>query len=64
MRLITIIAIVPLLASCASLGLYDMSDEWCAAHTLASPARCPDHQERVAVRHSERVAGSELQRND
>ena len=64
MRLIAIVAIVPLLASCANVGLYNMSDEWCAAHMLASPARCPDHQERVAVKASERVADNELRRND
>lgn len=64
MRVTVIIAIVPLLASCANLGLYNMSDEWCAAHTLASPARCPDHQERVAAKESDRVAESELRRSE
>jgi len=34
-------ALIPLLTSCASIGLYDMSDEWCAHHLDASAARCP-----------------------
>lgn len=47
-------ALMPLLTSCASLGLYDMSDEWCAKHLDASMARCPGHpaqqdQDRVAA---------------
>jgi hypothetical protein len=64
MRITAIVAIVPLLASCASLGLYNMSDEWCATHTLASPARCPERQERVAVEDKERVADNVIQRHD
>ena len=39
-----LIAIVPLLASCASSGLYNMSAEWCARHLEASTARCPENQ--------------------
>jgi hypothetical protein len=37
------IALVPLLASCASSGLYNMSDEWCTKHLDASAARCPEN---------------------
>jgi hypothetical protein len=48
MRLTAIVALVPLLASCASSGLYNMSDDWCATHLLASTARCPDHRQAVA----------------
>ena len=39
-----VIAAVPLLASCASLGLYNMSDEWCAGHLDATAAKCPANQ--------------------
>jgi hypothetical protein len=43
MRITSIGALVFLLASCASSGLYNMSDDWCAAHLNASAARCrPD----------------------
>ena len=45
---IALVALVPLLASCASSGLYDMSDDWCSAHLDASAARCPRDQKRVA----------------
>jgi len=38
------IVVAPLLASCASSGLYNMSDEWCARHLDASAARCPESQ--------------------
>jgi hypothetical protein len=37
-------AVMPLLASCASSGLYDMSDDWCARHINASAAHCPVNQ--------------------
>jgi len=39
-----IIAVVPLLSSCASTGLYYMSDDWCARHSDASAARCPENR--------------------
>jgi hypothetical protein len=40
------IVFIPLmLASCASLGLYNMSDEWCARHADATAARCPENQD-------------------
>jgi len=35
---------LPLLASCASSGLYIMSDEWCERHLDASAAHCPENQ--------------------
>jgi hypothetical protein len=38
------IAVTPLLASCASSGLYYMSDDWCERHLNASAARCPGNQ--------------------
>jgi hypothetical protein len=42
------IVFVPLmLASCASSGLYNMSDEWCAMHADATAARCPGNQNQV-----------------
>jgi len=61
MRIVLIAALVPLLASCASSGLYYMSDSWCAAHPGASLARCPQKNEerRVAVNDREHVADSE-----
>lgn len=39
------IASIPLLASCAGPGLFNMSDEWCARHADATVARCPGNQE-------------------
>lgn len=39
------IAFVPLLASCAGPGLFNMSDEWCARHSDATAAQCPGNQE-------------------
>jgi hypothetical protein len=35
---VTLLALA--LSSCASSGLYAMSDEWCEKHPDASPARC------------------------
>ena len=43
-RALIVVVVVPLLASFASSGLYNMSDEWCARHVDASPARCPENQ--------------------
>ena len=40
----TLIAVTPLLASCASSGFYYMSDDWCARHLEAGAARCPENQ--------------------
>lgn len=50
--------LVPLLASCASSGLYNMSDEWCGAHLNASAARCPQNNDerRVAAKEPARAA--------
>ena len=42
--LAALIAVAPLLASCASSGLYNMSNEWCAKHLDATAARCPGNQ--------------------
>src|SRR5437667_11566553 len=39
------IVVAPLLASCASSGLYNMSDEWCARNLDATAARRPENQE-------------------
>lgn len=39
------IALIPLLASCAGPGLFNMSDQWCAKHTDATAARCFGNQE-------------------
>jgi len=66
MRIALIAAVVPLLASCASSGLYDMSDDWCTAHPGASVARCPGKEEdgRVAVSETEHAGGSEVAAND
>ena len=52
LKLTVCIALIPLLTSCASIGLYNMSDEWCAKHLDASAARCPtaqQDQDRVAA---------------
>jgi len=57
MRLfIPIVALGPLLASCASSGLYNMSDDWCAAHVNASTSRCPLDRPRVADNQRQRAA--------
>jgi hypothetical protein len=40
-----LILFTPLLASCASSGLYNMSDQWCAGHAQASTAQCPRSQQ-------------------
>jgi len=56
MRIIFIGVLVPLLAACASSGLYNMSDEWCATHVSATPSRCPQDPERNAHSEGERVA--------
>jgi len=58
-RVSVIAAIVPLLACCASTGVYNMTDEWCAQHLSASAARCADRQERVAD-HQQRIAANEV----
>ena len=62
MRIALIAVLVPLLASCASSGLYNMSDEWCAAHLDASIARCSrkDEERRVAANDREHVTDSEV----
>jgi hypothetical protein len=57
-RITSIVALVLLLASCASSGLYNMSDNWCAAHLNASAARCLPDQQRVADKDRERVANN------
>jgi hypothetical protein len=49
LRVTAIIAFVPVVASCASSGLYNMSDEWCAVHLDATAPRCPKDQGRVAL---------------
>lgn len=48
-RVAAIVAMMPLLASCASSGLYNMSDDWCDAHLTASQAHCPEHQQPVVA---------------
>jgi hypothetical protein len=64
MRIAYLVALVPLLASCASSGLYNMSDEWCAAHVSASASRCPLDRQREAEKGGERVADNMVGRND
>jgi hypothetical protein len=61
MRITSIVALVLLLASCASSGLYNMSDNWCAEHLNASAARCLPDPQRVADRELERVANNSKQ---
>jgi hypothetical protein len=61
MRITSIVALVLLLASCASSGLYNMSDNWCAAHLNASAARCLPDQQRIADKELERVANNSKQ---
>jgi hypothetical protein len=64
-----IVVLAPLLASCASSGLYNMSDEWCSAHMNASEARCPKDLKRVAhndvaPNDNQRVASNHERRSD
>ena len=63
-RTTAVLALIPLLGSCASSGLYYMSDDWCAAHVSASAARCPRGQERVVHNNSERVADNETRQSN
>jgi len=51
--------LVPLLSSCGSGGLFNMSDDWCRAHLNASEARCGTREQRVANRTSESSADSD-----
>lgn len=62
-RVAAIAAIVPLLACCASTGVYYMTDEWCAEHLSASAARCADRQERIAD-HQQRIAANEVRSSE
>jgi hypothetical protein len=64
MRLIPIAVLVPLLASCASSGLYNMTNDWCAEHVSASEARCPKDRDRVVHNDSEPVATTVVARDD
>jgi hypothetical protein len=66
MRAALIAVMASLLAACASSGLYNMSDTWCAAHPAASVARCPknDAERRVVVNDREHGADSEGTTND
>ena len=74
MKLTSLVVLVGLLASCASTGLYNMSDDWCAAHATASAARCPGANARQAGGNTdgepgansdaERVANNKAQSND
>jgi hypothetical protein len=59
-----VVALVSLLASCASSGLYNMSDDWCAAHLDASAARCPSHQKRVVQDDRQRAVNKEIAQRD
>ena len=63
MKIPTIMVLVPLLASCASSGLYNMSDEWCTAHMNASAARCPQNEEqrRVAANDTKHAAAHDAE---
>jgi hypothetical protein len=63
-KTVSIVLLVAMLASCASSGFYDMSDEWCAAHESASAARCPGNPQRVAENDSERVANNAARGDD
>lgn len=64
MKVTFLVAFVPLLASCASSGLYNMSDEWCDTHLRASVAHCPDDPAHAAINDRERVAKNDARRND
>jgi hypothetical protein len=58
------VALVSLLASCSSSGLYNMSDDWCATHLDASAAQCPREQKRLVDTDGQSVPNKEIaQRN-
>jgi hypothetical protein len=61
-----LLVLVPLLSSCGSGGLFNMSEDWCRAHVNASEARCGTRQERVAERNTERSAArdSDIQQHN
>ena len=50
MKIVPLFGLAILLASCASTGFYNMTDDWCAAHLTASAAHCPNKgiQQRLA----------------
>ena len=62
-KVTAIAAIVPLLACCASTGVYNMTDVWCAEHLTASAAQCPERRERVAD-HQQRMAANEVRSSE
>jgi hypothetical protein len=66
MKIAIFAVLVPLLASCASSGLYNMSDAWCADHPSASLARCPqkDADRRVVANDSAHGADGEAAPKD
>ena len=64
MKIALIAVVSSLLAGCASSGLYNMSDEWCAAHVTASEARCPKDLKRVAHNDGQPPVSSESRRDD
>ena len=49
LRIMALSVLMPLLASCASSGFYNMSDDWCSRHLDASASRCPSDAARVAA---------------
>lgn len=67
MKVASLVVLIPLLASCASSGLYNMSDDWCAAHVGASEARCPqpkDEERRVADNDTHRADSNDASGNE
>ena len=63
-RTTAVLALIPLLGSCASSGLYYMSDDWCATHLDASAAQCPREQKRLVDTDGQSVPNKEIaQRN-
>ncbi|MBV9726559.1 MAG: hypothetical protein JO299_15470 [Gammaproteobacteria bacterium] len=53
-----------LAGGCASTGLYNMSDEWCAAHINATAARCPANEQAQRVAANEREQARRVAAND
>ena len=60
-RFAAVVILPLLLASCASSGLYNMTEEWCDRHLDVSAARCPGQQE--PAEQPQRVAANEVARN-
>jgi hypothetical protein len=61
---LSLLLLLPILASCGSGGLFNMSEDWCQTHVHASEARCGTHQERMATRTGQSSTDSDVRTHD